>query len=198
MRACARNGIGVCSGWFEVAQRLGQGCVLSPLLFHVLFTVMLLVTIERFSEDADILADLAHLQEQSSKVGHETAMECARRAIWGVLYANDGSPRGLEPMIGVFVEVCGALGLTISESKTDTMCMPIPRAPATQIVFNATGQLFRHRTSFIYLGGAIHETLNLFAEIGRRVRAGWMSFGRFKRELFDRPKTSRVESEVVQ
>ena len=108
-----------------MAQRLGQGCVLSPLLFYVFFTVMLLVTLERFSEDAGILADLAHLQEQSSKVGRETALECARRAIWRVFYANDGSPRGLERMMVVFNEVCGALGLTISESKTETMCMPI-------------------------------------------------------------------------
>ena len=198
MRVSVRNGIGVCSGWFEVAQKLGQGCVLSPLLFHVFFTVMLLVTLKRFSEDAGILADLAHLQEQSSKVGRETALECARRAIWGVLYANEGSPRGLERMMVIFAEVRGALGLIISESKTETMCMPIPPAPATQIAFNATGRLFRHRTSFIYLGGAIHGTLNLFAEIARRLRAGWMGFGRFKRELFDRPKASLVESEVVQ
>ena len=39
----------------------------------------------------------------------------------------------------VSVEVFDASGLTISESKTDTMRMPIPRAPETQIVFNATG-----------------------------------------------------------
>ena len=56
-----------------------------------------------------------------------------------MLYADDASivsrsPRRLGRMIAVFVEVFGTFGLTFSESKTETMCMPIPRAPATKIV----------------------------------------------------------------
>ena len=35
MRACVRSDDGRCSEWFEVAQGLRQGCVLSPLLFNV-------------------------------------------------------------------------------------------------------------------------------------------------------------------
>ena len=31
---------------------------------------------------------------------------------------------------------------------------------------------------------------NLPAEIGRRISAGWMSFRRYTRELYDRPKES--------
>ena len=135
-----------CSEWFEVARGLRQGCVLSPLLlFNVFFAAILLVALERFSKDAGILADLLHLQEeQPSKVGPETALEYVRCAILGVLYADGAcivsrSPRGLERMMAVFVEGLGTFGLTISESKTETMCVPIPRAPTTKIVFNATG-----------------------------------------------------------
>ena len=137
MRACLRSDDGRCSEWFEVAQGLRQGCVLSTLLFNVFFAAILLVVQERFSKDAGILADLIHLQEQPSKVGLKTALECVRRAIWGMLYADDAcivsrSPRGLGRMMAVFVEVFGIFGLSISESKTETMCMPIPRAPATK------------------------------------------------------------------
>ena len=60
-----------------------QGCVLSPLLFNVLFAAILLVELVKFSKDAGLLADLIHLQEQPSKVGPEPALECVRRAIWG-------------------------------------------------------------------------------------------------------------------
>ena len=70
------------------------------------------------------------------------------------------SPRGLKQMMAVFVEVFGAFGLTISESKTETMCVPIPRATATHIVFNATEQQYHQMTCFAYLGGAVTETPN--------------------------------------
>ena len=158
MRACVRRDDGRCSEWFEVAQELRQGCVLAPLLFNVFFAAIFFVALERFSKDAGILADLIHLREQPLKVGPETALECVRRAIWGMLYADDAcivsrSPRGLGRMMAVFVEIFGIFGLTISESKTETMCMSIPRAPATKIVFNATGQQYRQTISFIYLGG---------------------------------------------
>ena len=166
--------------------------------------------IERFSKNADILADLIHLQEQPSKVGPETVLECVRRATWGMLYADDAcimsrSPRGLGRMMAVIVEVLGKFGLTISESKTETTCMPIPRAPATQIVFNATGQQYRQTACFTYLGGTVTETPNLSEEVERQIRAGLMSFKRYTRELYKRPKASMpplkarmVRSEVVE
>ena len=77
--------------------------MLSPLLLNVFFAVVLLVALERLSENADILAGLAHLQEEPSKVGPEMALECARRAICGILYTDDirivsRSPRGLESL----------------------------------------------------------------------------------------------------
>ena len=56
-----RKNDGICKGWFKVAQRLRQGCVLSPLLFNIFFAAVLLVKLQRFSEDAYILADLVYL-----------------------------------------------------------------------------------------------------------------------------------------
>ena len=99
-------------------------------------------------------------------------------------------------MMAVFVEVFGTFGMTISESKMGTMCMPIPRAPATRIVFNATGQQYRQTTSFTYLGGTVNETPNLSDEIDRRIRAGGMGFKRYKRELYDRTKASLLPLEA--
>ena len=100
-----------------------------PLLFDVFFGAIFLVALERFIKDAGILANFIHLREQPSKVSPEMALECVRCAIWGVLYTDDAcivsrSPHGLGRMMAVFVEVFGTFGLTISERKTETMCMP--------------------------------------------------------------------------
>ena len=125
-----------------------------------------------------------------------------------MLYADDAcvvsrSPRWLERLIAAFVKVFSPLGFIISASKTKTICMPIPRAPATQIVFNGTGKQNHQRTPFIYLGGAATETPTLLDEIERRIIARWMSFRCYTRELYDRAKAHlllnarRVRSEVV-
>ena len=81
MRVCVWNNDGRYSKWFEGAQRLRQGYVISSLLPDDFFATVLLVTLKRFSEDADILAGLVHLQKQPSKIDPETALECVYRAI---------------------------------------------------------------------------------------------------------------------
>ena len=89
MRACVRPDDGVCSDWFEVEQELRQGCVLSPLLFNIFFAAVLNLVLQRFSEELAILAELVHLKEPSTSIGPGPAMDYVRRAVWGMLYADD-------------------------------------------------------------------------------------------------------------
>ena len=83
--------------------------------------------------------------------------------------------------------------------------MPIPRAPATQIVFSATEQQYRQTISLTYLKGAVTETPKPAAEVDRRIQTGWVSFRRYRRELYDRLnvnllhlKARMVKLEVVE
>ena len=62
--------------------------MLSPLLFNIFFEAVIEVVLVRFSEDDTILKDLVYLEEEAG-VGAGTPLERARRAVWGVLYADD-------------------------------------------------------------------------------------------------------------
>ena len=64
MRKNVLSSYGTCSEPFEVNQGLRHGCVLSPLLFNIFIAAVLTVVLQKFSEDADTLAELVHLLEQ--------------------------------------------------------------------------------------------------------------------------------------
>ena len=209
MRACVRPDDGVCSDWFEVEQGLRQGCVLSPLLFNIFFAAVLNVVLQRFSEEPAILAELVHLKEPSTSMGPEPAMDYVRRAVWGMLYADDAcivsrSPQGLAKMMEVIVEVCRAFGLAVSAKKTETMCMPPPRTPRTMVRIEAVGQIYKQVQSFTYLGGAVTETPDMSVEIARRTSACWARIRRYSRELYGQPKvalflkTRMVKAEAIE
>ena len=61
-------------------------------------------------------------------------------------------------------------------------------ANTASITINAAGQHYRQIASFIYLEDAVTETPNVSVEMNRRIRARWMSFNRYRRELYDRPR----------
>ena len=123
--------------------------------------------------------------EEEAGVGAGTQLECARRAVWGMLYDDDAgavsrSQQGLTRMMTIIVEVFGAFGLTVSEKKTETLLMRAPEkqpkkggSPPPPLVIEAAGQKYAQTAQFRYLGGLVNEDGELTQEINHRSRAAW-------------------------
>ena len=73
MRPCVWLDDRVCSGWFVVEQGFRQGCVLAPLLFNILFAVVLNVAYTCFNAEKDIMDALVHLRKKRGRRGPEEA-----------------------------------------------------------------------------------------------------------------------------
>ena len=114
-----------------------------------------------------------------------------------MLYADDArvvsqSPKQLRKMMGVIVVVCAAFGLTVSEARTQIMCLRAKGMPEFTATFSveALGKVYNPTNEFVYLGGNVNPNADLSIEVDRRIRNAWCSFRKYTLELYDRPSAS--------
>ena len=90
MRARGRTDDGGHPEWFNLSQGLRQGCVQSPLLFNGFVAAVIHAVLVRFSKDEAFVRDFIQLND-AGVVGKEEQepLACVRRAVWGMLYADD-------------------------------------------------------------------------------------------------------------
>ena len=80
--------------------------------------------------------------------------------------------------MGVIVVVCAAFGFTVSEAKTEIMCLRTKGMPQSAAIFSVEtfGQVFNQTNEFAYLGGNVNRNADLFIEADRRIFNPWCSF----------------------
>jgi len=106
----------------------------------------------------------------------------------------------------VIVTVCAAFGLTVSEAKTEIMCLRTRGMSDAASTFSveAAGQVYKQTHDFVYLGGNVNHHADLSIEINRRIRNAWCSFRTYSLELYDRPsaplelKIRMLKAEVIE
>ena len=123
---------------------------------------------------------LVHLGEKKGAGGRgeATAGESVLvTPLWGMLYADDAgvvseSPEQLRKMMGAIVVVCTAFGLTVSEAKTEIMCLRAKGMPESTAILSveAAGQVYNQTNESVYLGGNVNQTADLSIEVDRRIR----------------------------
>ena len=65
----------------------------------------------------------------------------------------------------VIVTACAALGLTVSEAKTEIVCLPTKDGGEVLFTVTAAGQVYKQTDEFGYLGEAISANRNLSVEV---------------------------------
>ena len=115
----------------------------------------------------------------------------------GMLYANDAgvvlrSTEQLRKMMEVVVVVCVAFDITVSEAKTEIICLRAKGMPESTATFSvkAAGQVYNQTNEFVHLGGNVNHNADLSIEVDRRIRNAWRSFRKYALELYDRPSAS--------
>ena len=91
--------------------------------------------------------------------------------------------------MGVIVVMCTAFGLTVSEAKTEIICLRAKGMPKSTATFSveAVGQVYNQTNEFVYLAGNANHNADLSIEIDRRIPNAWCSFRKYTLELYDRP-----------
>ena len=157
---------------------------------------MIHVAYTRFEADKDTMDALVGLRKkrgQGGRGGTTAGEPVPVTSLWGTLYADDAgfvsqSPEQLRKIM-VIVTVCAAFGLTVSEAKTEIVCLStrgMSNATATFSV-EAAGQVYKQTHEFVYLGG-MSTTTSTCPSRSTGIRNAWCSFRKYSLELDDRPR----------
>ena len=82
-------------------------------------------------------------------------------------------------MLTVIVTACSAFGLTVSEAKKYILCLQTKGGGRVSFTINAAGRVYKQKTEFVYLGGAITADEDRGIEITRRLQKAWACFQRY-------------------
>ena len=128
-----------------------------------------------------------------------------------MLYADDTGvvsrpTEKLRKMMGVIVVVYAAFGLTVSEAKTEIVCLRAKGMSESTAIFSVevAGQVYNQTNEFVYLGGNVNHNPDLSIEVDRRIPNARCSFRKYTLELYDRPsaplelKTRMLRAEVLE
>ena len=133
---------------------------------------------------------LGYLGEKRGRGVATTGEPALATPLWDMPYVDDvgvvsQSPKQPRKMVGIIVVMCAALGLVVSEVKTEIMYLCTKGMPEATAIFSveAAGQVYSQTNDFVYLGGSV----NLSIEVDRRIGSAWRSFRKYTLELYDRP-----------
>ena len=131
------------------------------------------------------------------------------KPISGMLYADvvgivSRSRNSLAKMMTDIVSVCASFGLTVSEARTESMCLMTKGMDRVTFVPEAVSLVYKQTAKFVYLGATMCENADLTVEINRRVLLANLCLRRYGLSLHDqstaplRLKVRKLKAEVME
>ena len=135
--------------------------MLSPLLFNIFFAAVIIVVLQRLAENPLIVSDLVYLDAapkgEDGRPRKEGTLKMVRRAMWGMMYADDAVvvstfPRGLTRMMDVIAVACQEFGRQCRRKRPrQCTCGPIPAQRRTRCDLRRQGNGITRRPSLCIL-----------------------------------------------
>ena len=187
MQALVREG-GERSPLFNVTSGTKQGCVLSPTLFSIFFSLMLRVAFK----DSDDGIDLVFRTDKnvfSSNNRFSAVSKVSYSTLRDFLFADDcalaaTSEEALQRLCNCFSTAASRFGLTISIKKTETLYQPSMHTSYVPPVININNEPLKAVDNFGYLGSITSRDGTLNSEITSRIAKATTAFGRLTKRLW--------------
>ena len=88
--------------------------------------------------------------------------------------------------MGVIVVVCAVFGLTVSEAKTEIMCLRAKGMPESTAMRRGSGPGVQADERVCIPGENVNHNADVCIEVGWRIRNAWCSSPKYTLELYDR------------
>ena len=175
---------------FPVTNGVKQGCVLAPTLFSMMFSAMLT---DAFNAEEDGGIPLRYrVDGELFKLSRLRAEKKVSKAyVRDMLFADDcalaaQTHSDMQDLVDNFSRACDNFGLTISVKKTEVLFQPKPGNPYSKPSIQVNGQELKAVENFTYLGSTLAQNANIDTEINNRIAKASVSFGRLRKNVWDR------------
>ena len=178
------------SGSFPIINSVKQGCVLTPNLFSIFFSMMLKQVIENLDDDGAVYISY-HLDGSQFNFRRQHAhTETLEQVFHDLLFADDAAliphtERALQHLASCFAEAAQFFGFEISLKKTEVLHLPAPQEEYRPPFITIGETELKAVHQFTYLECTITSDAKIDREVDKRLAKANSAFSRLYKRVWN-------------